>query len=271
MRNKLDTYLHEINLSSGDIRILIQLAGAILLLIITLLFYFFNSKRNRHLESLLKKVTGKNYIVRVLPMDQPNGFCFGGVGNSIFLTKGLIKILNEREVISVCLHEAGHITNLDSIKMGALSLANFGVTSYMIQSLTKKMTVVSNAELRMLFSIVVFIILVSYSVKVTSIFLDKINEYRADKYTVKFGYGNDLISALTKLENWVKEYKFKVYGEETKFEKFMDKIQGIVDAHPSTENRVKALFESVEMYEAMLENNSEKIKKVIHKFLFEGA
>jgi Zn-dependent protease with chaperone function len=267
MNKPVTIYLQE--LKQWQIQLISQLIAILLVTMLTIWTFFSTSKRNRQLESKLKNITGKKYLVRILDAEQPNGFCFGGIGSSIFLTTELIKIMNEREVIAVCLHEIGHITNFDTVKslgVFATSAGGAGFVGFTIfKNIEKQQNKISYGSMILRFfgaAILIYLIM-----KTPGLLLGKIHEYRADRYSVQYGYGKDLITALNKLEKWIKEYKFKIYGTPTKFDKAMDKLSHFLDVHPETKDRVQQLFSDNELYEQIHKKNISGIKNIIHKYI----
>ena len=66
--------------------------------------------RGKKLQSILKSKTKWNVFV-IKKEKEPNACAI--VGQNVFLTEGITKLLNEDEIIAVMLHEAGHIQNKD--------------------------------------------------------------------------------------------------------------------------------------------------------------
>jgi Zn-dependent protease with chaperone function len=260
---KIDQYLEELQLPNIDSRIIMELIVVILGFALNIWFYYISSKRNIHIETILKKITGRKYYVRILKgVKEPNAFCFGGLGSSIFVTEGLIKIMTEREVIAVCLHESGHITNYDTITSGIISLASLGFSHILLTSCFKVLTKSTGGPAKIICGIILVMIIVLIAKETPVLLLGKLHEYNADKNSSKYGYGKDLISALEKLEKWVKEYKFKIYGEPTKFEKLITKIDQFLDVHPTTKHRIKQLLKNEEFYKNIYNKDIYKIKKL---------
>lgn len=266
---KLDNYLQEIQIKGYNIseRAIVELIVMIIITIITIVLYFSGSKRNLHIESMLKKITGKKYFVRILKnTKEPNAFCFGGLGNSIFITSGLMDLLNEREIISVCLHEIGHITNYDTITSAGISLSSLGIAALIWKTCVDHIYNF-NGKAKIICGFIASLITVIIIKEAPAIMIGKLHEFRADRYASKYGYGKDLISALKKIEKWIKDYKFKTYGEETKFEAMLNKIGNFLDVHPSFENRVKKLFEYEDLYVAVYDKNTNQVKKICKQVL----
>lgn len=251
-------YLKE-SLSSESISTII-LRKLVLSLIVMFMFIgvlIISTKRKPIFEKKLLKITGKNYIVRELNSDVPNAFCFGGFGKSIIYTKKLKELLNERELTSVFLHEIGHITSYDVVRGMLADLGVLAIFNYLLKHISKGFSST--------FSIVAVSILLNNIQKGPSILLGKWFEYKADEYTVKYGYAKDLVASLEKLQKWSVDEKRKIVGTPTKLELAMDKINQILDVHPSVENRVKRLFSKNELYENLISKKLTKVKEIIHK------
>lgn len=260
---KLNNYLEKIQEEIEiDSKTALYLFEAILAFTIMIVLLFANSKRDLHLESILEKITGKKYFVRIVYQTQPNAFCFGGLGRSVFVTHGLITLLTEREIIAVCLHEIGHITNYDTIKNLAVAGASAGTTHLIINAFSRKIAESNFTKTKLISGVILTVLICLVILKAPGLLLGKIHEYRADRYASKYGYGKDLISALQKLEKWIKEYKFKMYGPETKFSKILDKISNFLDVHPEFKDRIKALLESEKLYEEIYNKNISALKKL---------
>lgn len=267
MKNtKLDEYLNEISVRDFiNPAIILQLVGLIIMLILTLIAYISISKRNTHLEEIIRKITGKKYHIRIQGgIKEPGAFCFGGFGKTIFLTEGLLEILNEREVISVCLHEISHITSLDSIKSIGVSLVSLGFFGILLKASLEILTNLSASFRTKAVCGSICLIILAYLVKETpNILLGKIQELRSDKNAIKYGYGRDLISTLEKLERWNKNHSKK----KSKLGVVVDKINRILSVHPSTKRRIERLFNEIELYEKVYGKDYPGIKKIVSKVL----
>jgi len=279
---KLESYLESIqNIKEGldsEIKknIIIATAKPLIIILLTLLIYISMYKKNDELTKRINKITKKNYTVRIVPIESPNAFCFGGFGKSIFVTKGLLKLCNEREVDAVMLHETGHIVNLDSITSSIMEiglLAGFwGLIIPAIIKFIKKPEKMSLKTFAIMHAILALFLTI-LCIKVPSFFLGRLHEYNADKTAAKYGYGKDLISALEKLEDWVKKELEKRKNQNKFFGKineFLYKFTRLIDVHPSTKNRINKLFEDIEIYEALAKRDKEKIRQIVYKYVLES-
>jgi len=218
----------------------------------------------------LRKITGKKYFVRILENQYPNAFCFGGFGSTIFLTNKLVNILNEKEVIAVCLHEVGHITTYDSLKNLGIRFTSIGAAGIFYLKLLSKINYSLNSKIKQVAIFSTAIIISILIVKSPAILVGKFFEYRADKHASKYGYGKELASALEKIEKWIKEYKYKIFGKPSKLEKMFDKINNFIDVHPTFQHRIEKLLEYEKLYEAMADNDIKQIKKICKEVLTTG-
>lgn len=265
-KNKiLDNYLTYLHEQTAEIAlfVLIMVAQALLYLLLFIGASVGSSKTDKKLSKKIYEITGKKFDVRIIKGDQPGAFCFGGFTKHIFITSGLISIMNEREVIAVCLHESSHIITYDSIKTLVARMASVSVPALLITNLSEyiykhKKSSYSNI---MLLAILLSLIMIF----LPSILIGKYNELKSDKYTVQFGYGRDLMSALEKLEEWVLKNRVK----DSKIKMFFHKIQHFYDVHPPIKKRVDKLLNSVELYESLAKNDKTSIKKIIDKTILE--
>jgi len=269
MKYILEDYLNSLNESGwmDDPRVLQTFVYVLFIIIMTVLGIielFTSTKQNKSLSDKLFEVTGKRYPVKVLEEKSPNAFCFGGIGSTVFVTSGLLQMCNQREQIAVCLHEVGHITNLDEIKSLLTSGGSLGIAGYIcikMISFTEKNTSIKKSALLRFVTLWCIGILFLVMWKTPGIILAKLHEYRADKYAVQFGYGNDLANALQKLQDWVEnEWKKQSPGAVSKFFRKLDEL---LDDHPEMKKRIERLFENASLYKAMIEKDKKKIKQVI--------
>jgi len=249
-------------------------AYTILIISLYLLQFFFelmiiysSSKRNKKLEKMLNQITGKKYFVRIMNgIEQPNAFCFGGIGKSVFMTDGLVKLLNEREIIAVCLHEVSHIINYDMIKSIASTLGLGGFASLIITKIDKFFynSKINNINLEaFLFSITATMVLVLSIL--SRMYLSRRFEYRSDKYTIRFGYGKDLITALEKVTN--EKYRKNPEIEKSRLVRIMNKIVELLSTHPTLQKRVENLLEEIKLYESICDKKVLRVKLIIKRYL----
>lgn len=139
----------------------------------------------------------------------------------IFGTK-LLKECTNKEVVAIILHEFGHV---------------FGHTSYIF-----KLAAIINNILRKIilqlkqFAIFPFLGLIVFAIIILTkslSFLEHINEYNADEFAIKYGYGDEMAAIIIKWKNQ-EEKKFKI----NEFLKWLIKLTIPGSTHPSNEKRI---------------------------------
>lgn len=230
------------------------------LVFITLLF-FLASKPNDKLTRIAQKVTGENkWKVRILDSKVPNAMALAVGTHIIFINKGLVKMLTERELIAVMLHEVKHMKTLDSLQkitiIGGLP-AFLGILAarFAMNPTTMGLSVACS-----LISVLCIMFLPTF-VKVT---LGRWHETTADSYAVKFGYGKELASTLDKMDKWVKK-------EEAKHEcgvicRLNKKIERTFDEHPETQVRIERILQKDEVQRALISKDVPALRKAIMSF-----
>lgn len=200
-----------------------------------------DSERTRRINTILKndKILkgNKKWSVYILKEDQPNAFCI--ITPHIFLTSGIVKLLNERELTAVMLHEAGHIKNKDTIKMlirdNTLMAIILGVAGGLA----------GPAGLMIVGLIYVYL----GSGLLSIIFnrtMGRFSEKRADSFAVKYGYTKEMVSALEKLDKYMqKELQKEKCGRVCKV---VSKINEKLDEHPPLKERVENILKSEETW-----------------------
>jgi len=211
---------------------------------------------NKKYSNILKKIVpGRNWGVYIIDLgkDQLNAFVFSD--ENIFITTALFKYLNEREIISILLHESAHVEGKHSIYNILARTSLFGVLS---GSITKtylesdKPKSVKN-NLSIIFCVLCIIIL--FASKPILAYLSRRFERTSDSFVVKMGYGKDLASALSKITKF-----YKIKPCETKTCKVIRKIEEIFQDHPDIFDRIKDALDKALV-------TSENIEQLSLKFL----
>jgi putative metalloprotease len=220
--------------------ILIPLAINLAALFTAISYYTKNLKTDPKLSKKLNTILkdGKKWEVKIVPDKSPNAFAM--IKPYVFITSGLLKMMDEDEIMAILLHEAGHINNMDvwrdlaaentfmTIIFGA---AVFLGGSVVVYALLTFMYFVGKDALRVLINRI----------------MGRAAERRADNYAVKYGYGDALVSALNKMEELLRKMKAK--NECGIICKLSEKISDMLDEHPPYKKRVEQILKTKETWE----------------------
>ena len=196
-----------------------------------------DNKLSKELNDILKD--GKGWNVMIVNDKSPNAFCM--IKPYVFITTGLMKMLTHREIIAVLLHEAQHINSKD------LWVNLIGQNAVLAIVLGAAGATGGPAGVYLAF---MAYFLLGGSGLTTIIFnrtLGRAAEKRADSFAVKFGYGDDMISALEKIEKWVEHAMRK--RECGVVCQLVDKINAAIDEHPPIKERIEHVLKKKETYE----------------------
>ncbi len=211
-----------------------------------------NSKLTSHVKSFLKD--GNDWQVYIMEDKIPNAFVV--MGKSIFITSGLQKILSEREIMAVMLHEISHLKNNDSFKrivsksvLGSIVLASL---SFVIGLPAMFLTIL----LYYLFANELSTIIINRT-------LGRHHETQADNFAVKHGYANELASALKKLEKVFKRLEAKF--ECDRFCQLLKKINESLGEHPPLKKRTENILKKKEIWVTAMKGSFVNIRKMLFK------
>lgn len=137
-------------------------------------------RRDVDLINEIKKITGKEYNINCIVEKTAGAWA---LTDKILYSSSLRRQLSHRELIAVILHETSHINNNDSAKKAVLSLFPT-IPILLLDSWLGY-----------------FLIPIAFEAIINSP-ISKYNEYRADSEAKKYGYGEELASALVKLEEY---------------------------------------------------------------------
>lgn len=215
-------------------------------------------KRIKVDKNLTKRIngilrSGNKWIVHIFPDTTPNAFAIGG--KHVFVTTGLTKLLDEREIEAVMLHEVFHNKDLHLWKQFAMTNSFFYLLVFIAT------TAASSVGLFFLG----FIIFYTMN-KVVSILYNRLlgrrHEKKADEFAVKHGYGKDMASALLKMEKYIEKMR-----ERTQCNTLCQlerKISDALDEHPPLKKRVEiVLRKSDELGSVMKSASFAKINKFV--------
>ena len=157
--------------------------------------------------SLKTKIQFKDYYVMNASLRSSHGNAyFTGFGNNkrIVFFDTLLKSLTNNEVVAVLAHELGHLKEKHILKSMCTSVLSLGIGFYILflgyssQSLYS----IFSLEKSKYIAIILFTFLIpqlTYFLTPIMSWLSRRNEYAADKFSVKYSSGDDLISALIKM------------------------------------------------------------------------
>jgi len=215
-----------------------------------------NKKLTNQLRQFMKD--GNPWNVYIFKDELPNAFVI--MGKSVFLTSGLLKIMTERETMAIMLHEISHLKNYDVVKSAAQSSV---LTGLLYSVVAKKVGEFYMDEiwLFLLIGIKVF----------SEIFVGRTYgrkaENRADSYAVQFGYGDDLVSALKKLDKLVQ----KIIAKERekypcgKLCQLSEKIDEFLDEHPPMKKRIETILKKKETWQQAARKNFAGMRNYLMK------
>ncbi len=207
--------------------------------------------RSKKLNQILK--TNNRWIVHQFPDAAPNAFAI--TGNHVFITTGLVKILNEREQLGVLLHEVFHNKDLHSWK----GIAARSAFTYLIVFVAA--TIVGLSIFPGLSILVAFILHNSLNIAYARL-VGRRHEIKADEFATVHGYGLDLVSAFDKMEKWAKSKASSAPCN--KFCQIERKISSAIDEHPPTKKRVEIILRKTAELNRLLKGNSfKKIAKYV--------
>ena len=139
---------------------------------------------------------------------------------NIIIGYNIIQLCSPSELTSILLHEVGHIEQ--SLHGFSLWINNLFMKLEKIGTLVSVLPIIG----------FIFFILRLGGLTLTS----RMKEYKADEVAIKYGYGDELMSALHKLN------KYGSYGESNIFDKILIYIKELlVDAHPKNTSRIKQI------------------------------
>ena len=212
-----------------------------------------SKKYSKQINRILK--SGNKWIVHIYASPTPNAFSFG-FGRHLFLTSTVVKILTDDEINSILLHEAYHSSKKHIVKELAYKYPFYYIVVFVIMN-----SVTSGIMFPLVF-LAIFIL-----DKVGDIAFDitiaRRMEYNADSYAAKHGYGQELISALDKISNWIEAHTRKKCGKWCQIIRTLDKV---ISDHPSYKKRVENILKhTTQLAKVLKTKNFGKIKEFVIK------
>jgi Zn-dependent protease with chaperone function len=231
----------------GLVGILQGLAITLVMILGMLFIYTSVGKRDRKLEKELKEILkdGKDWKVYIIKEASPNAFCI--ITPRMFVHSYLVEMMSHRELMSVLLHEAGHINNHDVYKTIAASNGLAAVLLAIIATSPAGIVLYAAANLYQI------LVQTGLSTVLFRRIMGRYAEKAADSYAAKYGYGPDMISALQKLDSWVKGVQSKrPCGVACNL---LQKAGAILDEHPPVKERVENVLKDPDTWEKMKDHN----------------
>ena len=153
---------------------------------------------HKKLTQIIRTITKDNSVnVFIMNIDERmNAFNLGT--SDIYLTKDLFELLTDDEIIAICLHEYGHYYYGHNSER----YIKFGLTDFISCFVMIPFGIVSLGIGYLLWGVIIEL-LQEHGYNKVDRKIYKPQEYSADSYAKKRGYGKSLISALNKLEQYV--------------------------------------------------------------------
>ncbi len=212
---------------------------------------------HRIVESLSAKAGIKKPRVYMIESETPNAFATGRNPDhaAVAVTRGIMKLLSEEELMGVIGHELTHIINRDIListvaatLVGAITfLANIARWSVFFGS--------SDDEGANPIGIIIFSILAGFAAVLIQLAISRSREYLADSGGAKL-CGNPLYlaRALEKLERGVERYPMTSVNPSTAHMFIVNPLKGLkgsvinlFSTHPPTEERIRRLLKMAGM------------------------
>lgn len=239
---------------SGGISTGIVVGGLVQFLWLSFLF-----KRSIKVDKVLSQrvndilKSGNKWKTHQYPDRIPNAFAIGG--NDIFVTTGLVKLLDEREVDAVMLHEAWHNKDLHIWKKIAYdsSLTYLIIYTAMLATTLTMIPIVTG--------FIVAFTLRNMSNIVYARTMGRRHENAADEYAIKLGYGPELASSLEKMEDWAK----RKFGSRpcNRTCQIINKISEAIDEHPPIKARIETILKKSKELDRAMSGGLKSLSKFV--------
>jgi len=196
--------------------------------------------------------SGDKWIVHIYPEKGPNAFSLG-FGRHIFVTSALLKLLKERHIDAILLHEVYHSEKKHTPKKLMMQYPLFYIATAVALASTLTVTIPFTALL-------VFWMVNNIGNILYNITMGRRHEVLADDFAVRNGYGKELIESFKLIEDWVSKRVSRTKCG--RWCQLMNKIDAAIDEHPSFEQRIKNILEAMDKMKAQTASFA-KIKNTV--------
>jgi|GEM_PF-5167485 Zn-dependent protease with chaperone function len=191
-----------------------------------------SAKESKKHSEKLSKIVNKDVKCYVIKDKVPNAFNAGG--SNCYITKPLLKMLNEKETIAVLLHEYGHYQKLHIFKSLGVHISS----SILIVTVFNMVSIILIGTPFGLLAVLSML----FGKKVASWYA-KTKEFEADEVAVKHGYGKAFMSGLKKLEKWTRSDVCKKLNKK-ECDLYFVELQSNSSTHPPFKDRYEKILES---------------------------
>ena len=190
--------------------------------------------------------------VYIIPEQVPNAFATGRNPQhaAVAATQGLLKSLSEQEIEGVLAHEMSHVKHYD-ILIGSVAAVFAGAIA-MLANVARFNAVArvgtSSNRRQSGFGGVIAVVLMPIAATIIQMSISRTREYKADEGAARLTKHPEwLMSALSKLEDYAKNYRMQKATSQTAHMFIINpfsglgNLSGLFSTHPSTKDRLARL------------------------------
>jgi len=164
------------------------------------LFILFSDLRGDAMRN--DKSISMNTLLYLRNVSDINAYALGR--KTVCITKGAMSFMSDEELKGIMAHELGHLSKKHSMALQLITVASFPfnmvvrLIHLLIDPLDRNEKGILYGLLRVIKQVLLLpLTVMEFFIKANS----RANEYKADEYAYKLGYGEGLISALYKLSD----------------------------------------------------------------------